>query len=61
MSTEKMTEDTKTPMVAVPQPVMNSIVEYMMGRPYNEVVDIIARLQQEAVAVNMNSEVQSDD
>jgi len=61
MSTEKMTEGTDTPMVAVPQPVMNAIVEYMMARPYNEVVDIIARLQQEAVAVNMNSEVQSDD
>ena len=61
MSTEKTTEGTDTPMVAVPQQVMNAIVEYLMARPYNEVVDIIARLQQEAVAVNMNSEVQSDD
>ncbi len=60
MSTEKMTEDTKTPMVAVPQQVMNAIVDYLMARPYNEVVDMIAALQQEAVAVNMEGQETED-
>ena len=40
-------------MIGIPQQVLNAVVEYLMARPYSEVVDIVAALQDNAVAVQV--------
>ncbi len=45
-------------MIGIPQQVLNAVVEYLMARPYSEVVDIVAALQDNAVAVQVEVPVE---
>lgn len=42
-------------LIGVPQQVLNAVVDYLMARPYSEVVDILAALQENAVAVQVET------
>ena len=42
-------------MIGIPQQVLNAVVDYLMARPYSEVVDIVAALQEHAVAVQVEA------
>ena len=42
-------------LIGIPQQVLNAVVDYLMARPYSEVVDIVAALQEHAVAVQVET------